>query len=371
MNSNYETPLSVRAKIFVTDKIQLLNEYNQTLLNWYKLQPKWKQILIGILGIIGLIIFSIVLIFHKYLIHGLVILSDHWNDLKFGKLILFILVFMVGFPPIIGFSALSMLTGMVYGFPNGWPLLASASISGSFVSFIFYRYLLHNQAEALIKSNEKFRAFSEILREDSSLFLLILIRLCPLPYSLSNGALAAIPELSSITYLLASILTSPKLFIHIFVGYKLKELGDDTKSRTTKIFDLISIIITAIASALTTYIIYYKMQQKLTTYHSRNDNTNSNGYDEMIFGNFEDDLESGNNVELNSTDFDEDNFIIDDDENDNDNNNDESSITSANNKANKSNKTNNIDDNEFEINDDFDGLGIDDFNKLSRGYRDH
>ena len=39
----------------------------------------------------------------------------------------------------------------------------------------------------------------------------------------------------------------------------------------------------------------------------------------MVFGNFEDDLELGSNeIELNSADFDADNFIIEDDDNEDD-----------------------------------------------------
>lgn len=251
----------------------------------------------------------LVLIFHVYIIKFLIYISDEIHESKYGPVLLFTLVFIVGFPPLIGFTGLSMLTGMVYGFPQGWPLLATASVSGCCASFLVFKYLLQAQAKGLVESNETFRAFAEILTESNSLVLLILIRLCPLPYSLSNGALAAIPNLSLWNYFWATFLTSPKLLIHLFVGNKLKQLGDEHRSASTKMVDLISILITAGAASMAAYLIYFKMQKKLATFRNRE-------YDDvLIFGNFEDDLEmNSTEVELNSADFDTDNFILDDDE---------------------------------------------------------
>ena len=306
---------TTRLNNLVKEKFSLFNEIYNNSLDWYNSQSKVRQVLLKVLAVVGFIAMILLVIFHLYIIHLLVYLSDQWLEFKFGQILLFALIFFVGFPPLIGFSALSMLTGMVYGFPYGWPLLASASISGSLCSFLVFRYLLHKQAVMLINHNEKFRAFSEILKEDSSLFLVILLRLCPLPYSLSNGALAAIPELPVQTYFLASLITSPKLLIHVFVGHKVKELGDESKTKSTKVIDILSIVITGLAAFATTYIIYHKMQEKLASYHNAN-GTNHEDQDRMIFGNFEDDLESGQNVELDASQFDADNFIIEDEETD-------------------------------------------------------
>lgn len=282
-------------------------------LAWYDSQVFWKRLAIQFGVVLGAIAAIVALIFHRHIIRYLVKVSDSWQQLKYGQVILFLLIFFVGFPPLIGFSALSMLSGMIYGFPHGWYILAPASILGSFCSFLVFRYMLNSHSNRLINSNDKFRALAEILKEkESSLLLLVLIRCCPLPYSLTNGALALVPELPGLTFILASLITSPRLMIHIFVGAKLKELGDETKSKLTKIVDLISIILTVCAAMLTTYIIYSKMQQKLATYENQETLD-----DRTIFGNFEDDLETGSTdqgAEMNFADFDADNFIIEDDE---------------------------------------------------------
>lgn len=286
----------------LSQKTQELSDLGDRLLRWYRDQPIWKKCLIftglGIATIAGLL----ALIFHKQIIKLLVTISDTLHHSVVGGVILFTLVFFVGFPPLLGFLALLMLCGMVYGFPLGWLLLAPASVLGSFASFLVFRHLLKDQAANLVRKNEKFKAFSEILQEDNSLFLLILIRLCPLPYSLLNGALASIPNLSATTYLWASIITSPKMFVHIFVGHAIKNLGDEERPASAKWLDLFSIVLTGIALFIASYIIYNRMEQKLQSFHNGLDS-----YEEMVF---DTDLNSPVNFELNSADYDEDNFII-------------------------------------------------------------
>lgn len=353
MSSNMAT----RAREFALTQMAAVSDIQNQFNDWYRSQSKFKQIVLAIGGLIAVTVGVLVLIFHKYVIQTLVEVSDYWNKLKYGQLILFTLIFFVGFPPLIGYSALLMLCGMIYGFPGGWPLLASATVLGSLASFLVYRFLLRNQAEHMVQRHEKFRAFAEILKEDASLFLLILLRLCPLPYSLSNGALAAIPNLPVLTYFIASVIVSPKAFIHVFVGHSIKNLGDAERPTLAKIIDVVSILVTGCALSLASYIIYSRMQRKLDSYHHVQES--GEGLDTMIFGNFDDDLESGATVELDSAQFDDDNFIIEDDEEcqpgDFGNENDDTSKLSA--KDSAANTT---------LDDDIDDLG-----KPSKGYRDY
>ncbi|KAF7583630.1 SNARE associated Golgi family protein [Clavispora lusitaniae] len=295
-----------------TKQNETMNDFRNRVSSWYFSHPLWKRVLLALGGIAIACVGILALIFHKRVIKLLVDVSDYWENLRFGRTILFFLIFFVGFPPLIGYSALSMLCGMVFGFPGGWPLLASATILGSLASFLVFKYVLRSQGERLVQHNEKFRAFAEILKEDASLFLLVLLRLCPFPYSLSNGALAAIPNLPVSTYVLASIITSPKMFVHVFVGNTIKHLGDEERSFSAKVIDVVSIVITGCALSLASYIIYNRMQGKLNSYHH---GLRSN-YDDLVFGNFNDDLELDRSMGLEAGDFDEDNFFIGDDEED-------------------------------------------------------
>lgn len=286
------------------------NALGESALAWYRKQPLWKRALVALAAVAYVAFVCLAVIYYREYLHFGVQVAAKWRDLSLGRPLLFLLVFIVGFPPLIGFSALSTLSGMIYGVLGGWLVLSTASITGLLASFVVFRYLLQSQAQKLVNSNERFRAFAEILKEESLLWYLVLIRLGPFPYSLLNGALAAIPELHLPTYVLALVLTSPKLFIHVFVGHQLVALDDDLKLTATKVVDFVSILLAALSAAAVTYFIYTRMQQKLAQYHANGNETGQN-YDEIVFGNFPDEE---NELELDASNFDADNFIIGDED---------------------------------------------------------
>lgn len=306
MHDELEQSMLRRIRSTVLAQYDAAAETARILLEWYRGQALVWRILLNAAVAIGSVVAILALTYHKEIMHFLVVLSNSWHELRYGRLILFMLVFGVSFPPLIGFSALSMLTGMVYGFPGGWPLLACALVLGSLCSFLVFRYVLYQQAQNLASRHARFRALAEILSENNSLVLLVLIRLCPLPYSLSNGALAAVPDLPAVTYFLASVITSPKLAGHLFVGHKLKNLDKDT-TLSSKIVDIASIVVTILATSVTTYVIYQRMQRKLDEYSV----VSHPGRQHDIFGNFEGDLDSVE-MDLGTPAVDE--FIIDEDD---------------------------------------------------------
>jgi hypothetical protein len=119
------------------------------------------------------------------------------------------------------------------------------------------RHLLQNFVSRLIKNDSRFAALALVIKHDG-LKLLLMIRLCPLPYSLSNGALSTIPTVNWLQFMLATALVSPKLLLHVFVGAKLGELAEKGKTMDarTKAVSYISIGIGLVAGAATGWIIY-------------------------------------------------------------------------------------------------------------------
>lgn len=208
-------------------------------------------VMISLLLFIAVIMF---IIFREKVFELLLGFAEAWKSLESGPYIMFLLITIVSFPPLIGYSTLGSLCGMMYGFPGGWPILASATLFGSTCSFLTFRYLLSGFAARLAQSNKKFAALTKALEHDN-FTLLSMIRLCPLPYSLSNGGLASISTVSVKSFFLATVVTSPKLFIHVFVGDRLAKLGKE-KDTATKIVDIISILATSVFSVVTAYTIY-------------------------------------------------------------------------------------------------------------------
>lgn len=224
--------------------------------------PLWQKLLVSVAGVCFLILGIVLLVFHNSILEYLVDTSNELRMKKTTQFILGMLIFIVGFPPLIGFSFLSTSTGLIYGVSfQGWFILAFSSVTGSIASFALFQNLLKSRAEKLVHMNKRFEAFSSILQENSSYWILALLRLCPFPYSLTNGAIAGVYGISLKNFALANLITTPKMFIYLFIGSRIKSLGE-TKSTGAKLFDIFSILITFLVLTLTAWLLYFKTQKR-------------------------------------------------------------------------------------------------------------
>ncbi|KAF2030040.1 hypothetical protein EK21DRAFT_112333 [Setomelanomma holmii] len=249
---------SLRQRIMTNyDKLnrRVLEQYN-------KLTPLQKVLFI--VGNIALAVLGILFLVYNETIFGkLVPYAKKWRDIRGGWMILWALIFTVSFPPLIGYSTLLTMAGFVYGFPNGWFIAASATVAGSTASFLLSRSLLKNLVHRLIANDKRFAALALTLKHDG-LKLLIMIRMCPLPYSLSNGAVATFPTVHWASFALATAIVSPKLMLHIFIGSqfeKIAESGGKMDART-KAISYLSIAIGAVAGVATGWFMYRKTKQR-------------------------------------------------------------------------------------------------------------
>jgi uncharacterized membrane protein YdjX (TVP38/TMEM64 family) len=204
-----------------------------------------------------LVLSILILIYNERILSLLAPVAQKWRSTQAGWLILWTLVFIVSFPPLIGYSTFLSLAGFVYGFPYGWPIVASATLVGSIAAFIVSRYVLHGYVSRLMEKDKRFAALALTIKHDG-LKLLIMIRLCPLPYSLSNGALSTIPTVTWLRFAIATAIVSPKLLVHVFIGAQLGKLakhGGEMDAKT-KAVSYISIVVGTAMGVATGWIIY-------------------------------------------------------------------------------------------------------------------
>ncbi|KAK0731598.1 hypothetical protein B0H67DRAFT_565296 [Lasiosphaeris hirsuta] len=170
--------------------------------------------------------------------------AQKWRLLPGGWVLVWLLAFACAFPPMIGYSTVVTVAGFVYGFPWGWPIVASATVAGSTAAFFTSRGVFSGYVHRLVGKDARFVALGQVLRRDG-LGVLAMIRLSPLPYSLSNGFLATVPSIRPGGFALATACatyafpfflsravtneSSPKLAVHVFIGSRLAllvESGD-------------------------------------------------------------------------------------------------------------------------------------------------
>ncbi|KAL1795144.1 hypothetical protein ACET3X_006960 [Alternaria dauci] len=234
---------------------RVLDQYN-------KLSPLQKVLFFvaNVALAVGGILF---LVYNERIFGALLPVAKKWRDVTAGWLVLWALIFVVSFPPLIGYSSLLTIAGFVYGFPNGWFIAATATVAGSTASFLLSRTILKKMVHRLIANDTRFAALSLTLKHDG-LKLLIMYRLCPLPYSISNGAVATFPTVHWASYALATAIVSPKLMLHIFIGSQLEKIAESGGKMDpgTKALSYISILIGLIAGVTTGWLVYRKTKAR-------------------------------------------------------------------------------------------------------------
>ncbi|SCV06197.1 LANO_0H24234g1_1 [Lachancea nothofagi CBS 11611] len=239
-----------------------LRKIRNKAIDYFQKLSTLKKILVILAVLLQLTLTIVILIFHNQILKAMITASNELRARWYTPLIFMALVFAVSFPPLIGFSMLSIMVGIIYGISFlGWFILFTGSVGGSISAFVLFKTLLRSQAERLVHANAKFEALTSTLQDDDSYWMLSLIRLCPFPYSFTNGAIAGIYGVSLRNFSLASALTSPKLLMYLFIGSRLKSMGE-TSSTSSRLFDIGSIIVTGLILALTTWILYTRARKR-------------------------------------------------------------------------------------------------------------
>jgi uncharacterized membrane protein YdjX (TVP38/TMEM64 family) len=246
--------LSLKDQILTSaDKIQ------RRILSIFKKLTPLQKILAVTAGICSIIFGILFLVYNEKIFAALAPAAKKWRDIKGGWMILWTLTFISAFPPLIGYSTTVTISGFVYGFPNGWFIVASATVIGSLASFMASRTILSKYVHRLVGQDKRFEALALTLKHDG-LKILCMIRFCPLPYSLSNAAMSTFPTVHPLSFALATLIASPKLLIHVFIGSRMAAIGErgEKMDASTKAINWASIIIGGILGVGVGYVIYQK-----------------------------------------------------------------------------------------------------------------
>ncbi|KAL2108080.1 hypothetical protein VUR80DRAFT_4283 [Thermomyces stellatus] len=245
-------PKSVSARLY-----DALVTTGQTLVRGYLVLSPRQRVLFIIATIISAIISVLFLIYSPRLFTALGPVAQSWRETPGGWLLIWLAVFGSAFPPLIGYSTVNTVAGFIYGFPNAWPLVATASTLGSLASFVASRTVLSGYVDRLVGKDPRFVALGQVLRKEG-LGMLTMIRFCPLPYSLSNGFLATIPSIGPLAFAVSTAFASPKLLVHVFIGSRIALLaeGDDSMSASTKALNYISMIVSGAVGTAVGWLIY-------------------------------------------------------------------------------------------------------------------
>ncbi|TVY60776.1 Golgi apparatus membrane protein tvp38, partial [Lachnellula suecica] len=243
--NNNTSPYSQRSTpgTYKTQILQSAQKVQRQLLKAFQSLTLIQRILAIVALLISLTLSILFLVYSERIFGFIAPAAKKWHDVRGGWTILWLITFCCAFPPIIGYSTAVTISGFVYGFPNGWFIVASATIAGSTASFLASRTILSSYVHRLVGSDKRFEALALTLKHDG-LKILCMIRFCPLPYSLSNAAMSTFPTVHPLSFALATAIASPKLLIHVFIGSRLAKIAESggEMDGSTRAINYISII---------------------------------------------------------------------------------------------------------------------------------
>jgi uncharacterized membrane protein YdjX (TVP38/TMEM64 family) len=247
--------------------------------SWFGSLPLVQQIGVVIGIIIGVSTNVYILSHYQNIIEYIVNVSEQIRESGIkGKMVFVLLFSIVSFPPLIGFSSLILIVGIIYGYEGFWMIAITSSVMST-VSLCTFKYGLKDMSRRIIDSNEKLQLFVSVIKDEETtfgqeVFILLLMKLCPLPYSLTNGGLGCVPHLSPLAFFLACVICSPKYLIQIFMGIQLGKMGSIDKTGTKHMIDLIIFLVTGVSSGILSYMLYQRLQVKI---RQRNENIDATG----------------------------------------------------------------------------------------------
>lgn len=92
---------------------------NKQFMDTYFSLALWQRILLSIAGVVTLVLTILFVIYNESIFSWLEPYAKRWREMPGGWMILFAMVLVVGFPPLIGYSTILTMSGFVFGFPGG------------------------------------------------------------------------------------------------------------------------------------------------------------------------------------------------------------------------------------------------------------
>ncbi|KAL4896773.1 Golgi apparatus membrane protein tvp38 [Aspergillus ambiguus] len=237
--------------------VSRMNDASQRIISTWRKMNFWQRVGAVLAAILANVLGIGFLVFTGKVFIWLKPVAEKWEHNPLVYFVLWLCVFFVSFPPLVGWSTFGTVSGYIFGVWKGWFLYASATVLGSTCSFIVSRTILSKFVHRLMERDKRFAALALTLKYDG-LKLLCMIRLCPLPYSVCNGAVSTFPTVSPLMYGLATAIISPKLLVPAFIGNRLRVLSEKggEMSAGSKAVNICSIIISIAIGIFTGWYIY-------------------------------------------------------------------------------------------------------------------
>ncbi|KAJ7186839.1 hypothetical protein C8R46DRAFT_936000 [Mycena filopes] len=221
-------------------------------------EPKSTKQKIKYFAIAGLLLLFVILfsVFHEQIIKALKPFTDWLAGNKLGPLVIIALFIVVSFPPLMGHEIIAMLAAIAWSFPLACLIVAVGTILGELANYFTFKYACSVRGAKMEAKDFSYGLLAHVVREGGFLVVLV-IRYSAIPPHFATTVFATV-GISFPVFLGAALLSLPKAFVAVYVGYALKpENADNTTAPKIEKAVLVITVLITIAS-------YKWIQKKMT-----------------------------------------------------------------------------------------------------------
>ncbi|KAJ6558111.1 snare associated Golgi protein-domain-containing protein [Mycena capillaripes] len=180
---------------------------------------------------------------HENIIKGLSPVTDWLARTKAGFLIPIVILIVMSFPPLFGHEIVAMLAGVTWSLPAAFAIVAVGTLLGEIANYFTFKYFCTARGEKMEKKQLSYALLAHVVRQ-GGFWVVLVIRFSAIPPHFATAVFSTV-GISFWVFTAAAILSLPKSFAPVYVGYAMRP--DNTNSSST----LVEHIVLAITLVIT------------------------------------------------------------------------------------------------------------------------
>ncbi|KAJ6510539.1 hypothetical protein C8R45DRAFT_1088698 [Mycena sanguinolenta] len=247
-DSNSQPSLSVDTKASFMDHSPRTpsptqSEFNY--LNGIKEKKSTKQ-KIQFFAIAAVLIITVILfsVYHTQIITAMKPVTDWLHDTKLGPLVPIAILIIISFPPLFGHELVAMLAGVAWDLPEACLIVAIGTLLGEVANFFVFKNACSVRGGKMEQKDISYGLLAHVVRQGGFLVVLV-IRWSAFPPHFATALFSTV-GLDFWIFLAAAVLSLPKSFVPVYVGYAMKpeNTNNTTAEKVEKIVLVLTILIT-------------------------------------------------------------------------------------------------------------------------------
>ncbi|KAF8308585.1 hypothetical protein DL93DRAFT_2086797 [Clavulina sp. PMI_390] len=208
----------------------------RTLFNRGQSNPPNRWVILGLVAL-G-IVFIVILALHTKIVDAINPTAQKLRDLHGGWAIPIGILIILSFPPLFGHELVDIMVGVVWGVWKGFLICAAGHLLGEIANWFVFKYWCTGRSKKYEEKKIAYACLSRVVL-DGGFWAVLIIRYSAIPGHLTT-IIFSVVGIKFWVYLLANILSLPKLFITVYVGVA---ADNNSKSKGSKIISILVIVV--------------------------------------------------------------------------------------------------------------------------------